>query len=383
MKIGIVGVGHTKFGNLTEDIGELMFKACTEALKDANTTIDKIDVIYIANFSSSFVNQCHLPALLAARLGINKEIIRVESACASGGIALKEAAFAILSGIRKTALVVGVEKMSSTPIEKTTYILASAAGPIEIQHGATFPSLYGLIARAHFNKYQTSERHLAEISVKNHLNATLNPLAHFHKEISVEDVLDSRAIASPLKLLDCSPISDGGAAVVLCNEEIASHVEDVVYIIGIGHDVESIYLMDRKDLTVMPAVINAAQKAYQMCNLTPENIDVAEVHDCFTIAELIEMEDLGFCDKGKAGEMINLGETKIGGRIPINTSGGLKAKGHPIGATGISQVIEIVKQLQGKAGKRQVKDAKVGLCCNIGGSGSTAVVSILSKLHKK
>lgn len=381
MRIGIVGTGHTKFGKLEQNIEELMLEATSQALKSAKIDIDQIDIIYIANLSSSFSSQCHLPAVLASSLGVNKEISRVESACASGGIAIKEAAIAISSGLYKTALVVGVEKMTETPIEATTTILASAASRAEIQHGATFPSLFALMAQRHFYKYGTTERDLANIAVKNHHNATLNPLAHFHKEISVDDVLNSRTIAFPLKLLDCSAISDGAAAVVMCQENIVQSlkVRDPIYLVGIGHNTDSIGIYDREDLTTIPSVNKAAQKAYAMSQLAPKDIDVAELHDCFTIAELIEMEELGFCARGQAAEMIAKGETLLSGQLPINPSGGLKAKGHPIGATGVSQVVEIVKQLQGKCEQRQVKKADIGLCCNIGGSGATAVINILSR----
>ncbi|MCX6809661.1 MAG: thiolase domain-containing protein [Candidatus Berkelbacteria bacterium] len=380
MKIGIVGTGHTKFGKSEQNIEELMLEATNQALLSAKTDIEKIDVIYVANLSSSFSHQCHLPAVLASALRVNKEIIRVESACASGGLAIKEAAIAIASGLYKTALVVGVEKMTETPIDETTAILASAASQTEIRHGATFPSLFALMAQRHFYKYHTTEKDLAQIALKNHHNAFLNPLAHFHKEVTVDDVLKSRVIASPLKLLDCSAISDGAAAVVMCSEETAPYFKsEPIYLIGIGHNTDFIGIYDREDLTQIPSVKKAAQKAYLMSGKFPKDIDVAELHDCFTIAELIEMEDLGFCDKGKAAEMIAKGETQLVGKLPINPSGGLKAKGHPIGATGVSQVVEIVKQLQGTCGKRQAKKADIGLTCNVGGSGATAIVNILSR----
>lgn len=380
MKIGIVGTGHTKFGRLEQSIDEIMFNVCVEVLKNAKTTIDDVDIIYIANFSSSFSNQCHLPAVLASKLGVKKEIVRIESACASGGVALKEAAIAILSGMYRTALVIGVEKMTDASIDKTTALLASAASQEEVKHGATFPSLYALMARSHFYEYGTTEKHLALISVKNHKHAMLNPNAQFHKEITFEDVLNSRIIASPLKLFDCAPISDGAAAVLLCKSENVSQFSDkAVYLIGFGHSTDSIELYNREKLTTMPAVINAAKQAYRMAGMEPKDIDCAELHDCFTIAELMQMEDLGFCRTGEATKMLEEGQTELNGSLPINTSGGLKAKGHPIGATGLSQIVEVVNQINGSCGERQVKNAKIGLCCNIGGSGSSAVVSIFSK----
>jgi len=380
MNISVVSTGHTKFGKATEDIGGLMLDVCNQTLNNAHANISMIDAIYISNLSSSFSNQCHLPAVLASKLGTNKEITRVESACASGSLAFKEAAIAILSGLYKTILVVGAEKMTDTPVDETTSILATAADKNEIKHGATFPSLYALMAQRHNYEYGTTEEHLAKIAVNNHKNAINNPVAQFQKEITIEDVLNSRIIASPLKLLDCSPISDGAAAVLLCDKEIAKQYTDSpVNLIGIGHDTDSISLFEREKLTTMSSVVRASKKAFKMCNLSPTDINVAEVHDCFTIAELIEIEDLGFCNKGKGKEMIDDGAIEINGTIPINPSGGLKAKGHPIGATGISQVVEIVKQLRCEADKRQVDNANVGLCCNVGGSGASAIVSIFSR----
>lgn len=380
MKVCVAGIGHTKFGKDVRDIGELMLDACIQTINAANTDTKAIDVVYISNFSSRFSCQSHLPAVLASKLGTNKEITRVESACASGGLALKEATIAILSGMYKTALVVGVEKMSDASTEEVTRALATAASETEVKHGATFPGLYALMAQHHFHEYGTREEHLAKIAVKNHKNAFHNQVAQFHKEITVEDVMKSKIIASPLKLLDCSPVSDGAAAVLLCASEIASQFTDTpVKLVGIGHDTFPVGLFERKKISTMPAVVEASRKAFKMCDLAPKDINVAELHDCFTIAELIEMEDLGFCEKGKGKEMIDNGETEIGGKIPVNPSGGLKAKGHPIGATGVSQVVEIVKQLRGEADKRQVKDAITGLCCNVGGSGASAIVSIFSR----
>ncbi|CEO88022.1 thiolase domain-containing protein [Syntrophaceticus schinkii] len=380
MRLAIVSTGHTKFGKLKQGIEELMLDVCNQALSKANTDIDAVDAIYISNFSSSFTGQCHLPAVLASKLGVDKEITRVESACASGGIALKEAAISILSGFYNTVLVIGVEKMCDTPIDQVTQILASAASQEEIKHGATFPSLYALMAQRHFYDFGTTEEHLAKIAVKNHKNALNNPLAQFHKEITVDDVLKSRVVASPLKLLDCSPVSDGAAAVLMTTEENAlKYTDSPVYYIGIGHDTGTIDLKSRETISTMPAVKKASAKAFAMCGLTPPDIDVAEVHDCFTISELLQIEDIGFCDKGMGKQMIEACRTDIDGDIPINPSGGLKAKGHPIGATGVSQVVEIATQLRGEAGKRQVRDAEYGLCCNIGGTGATAVVSIFSR----
>ena len=374
-----IGTGHTKFGKLNQNLKELLQEVTQEVLTNSNLSIDEIDAIIVANFSSGFVNQCHLPALLASILQTNKEIIRVESACATGAVAIKEATLYLQSGGYKNVMVVGVEKMTEVSVDKATQILATAGSPKELQHGATFPSLYALMAQAYFAKYKVGEKDLAKVAVKNHNNAFLNPLAHFHKKITMKSVLDSKIIASPLKLFDCSPLSDGAAAIILSTEKSAVKASfKPIRLTGFGHAVDKIELFKRQDLTSMPVVNLAAKKAFKMAGITAKDVDLAEVHDCFTIAELIEMEELGFVKKGDAVKWLKKGFTKIKGKLPINPSGGLKAKGHPIGATGVSQAVEIVKQLQGKAGKRQVRSAKVGLSCNVGGSGGSCVVTIFS-----
>ena len=355
-----------------------MLDASHQALGEVDA--QALDAIYISNFSSCFSGQCHLPAVLASKLGVGMEITRVESACASGGLALKEAALAILSGMYEKVLVVGAERMSVLPIETTTAVLTRAAGLQEARQGVTFPGLYALMARRHFHEYGTTEEHLARIAVKDHANALENPLAQFHKAITVDDVMRSRPVASPLKMLDCSPVSDGAAALLLCSPAVARQYSDEpVNLVGIGHDTEAVELYGRESLTTMPAVVKAARKAYDISGLKPEDMDMAEVHDCFTIAELIEVEDLGFAEKGNGKCFVDDGEGEIGGRIPINASGGLKAKGHPVGATGVSQAVETVRQLQGRADGVQIQGARTGLCCNVGGSGATAIVSIFSR----
>ena len=378
MKVSVVGTGHTRFGRDNRDIGELMLDASLQALGEVDA--QALDAIYISNFSSCFSGQCHLPAVLASKLGVGMEITRVESACASGGLALKEAALAILSGMYEKVLVVGAERMSALPIETTTAVLTRAAGLQEARQGVTFPGLYALMARRHFHEYGTTEEHLAKIAVKGHANAHDNPMAQFHKAITVDDVMRSRPVSSPLKMLDCSPVSDGAAALLLCSPDVArEYSDDPVNLVGIGHDTEAVELYGRESLTTMPAVVKAARKAYDISGLKPEDMDMAEVHDCFTIAELIEVEDLGFAEKGKGKCFVDDGEGEIGGRIPINASGGLKAKGHPVGATGVSQAVETVRQLQGRADGMQIQGARTGLCCNVGGSGATAIVSIFSR----
>jgi acetyl-CoA C-acetyltransferase len=275
-------------------------------------------------------------------------------------------------------MVGGVEKMTHRPTAEVTEYLAMASDyPFEQWNGMTFPGLYALMATAHMHQYGTTERHLALIAVKNHFHGSLNPKAHMQKEITLETALSSRVVAWPLKLYDCSLITDGASCLILTKPELARRFTDMpVDIVGSSQAGDTIGLYERKSLTSLAAAKAAAKKAYEMSQVGPEEIDIAEVHDCFTIAELIAYEDLDFCKPGQGGDLIEKGETKLGGRIPVNTSGGLKAKGHPVGATGTGQAYEIYLQLTGQAGKRQVKDAEIGLTHNVGGSGATATVHI-------
>ncbi len=375
MDIFAIGTGHTKFGVLKDSSDDLIYYAAKEALDNANIEFVDCDAVIVANFSSQFLKQSHTPARVAS-LFSKSEITRVESACASGALAVKEAIIYIKSGLYKTVLVVGFEKMSTVTTDEASGILMQAASKEEYDLGLTFPSLFALMARAHFEKYKSSERDLAKIAVKNHKNAFNNELAHFHKNISVDDVLNSKPIAPPIKLLDSSPISDGAAAIVLTSRKDKSRLKSKI--LSFGHVTEGIELTKRTELYKMPAVALAAKKAYEGAGILPRDISFAEVHDCFTIAELIQIEELGFSRAGEGKKLISNGSIEISGKIPINASGGLKAKGHPIGATGVSQIVEVVRQFEGKAKKRQLKNVKYGLTCNIGGIGSTALVTILA-----
>jgi acetyl-CoA C-acetyltransferase len=278
-------------------------------------------------------------------------------------------------------MVGGVEKMTHRPTAEVTEYLAMASDyPFEQWHGMTFPGLYALMATAHMHAYGTTERHLAMIGVKNHYHGSLNPKAHMQKEITLEAALSARMVAWPLKLYDCSLITDGASCLILTKPELAKKFTDMpVQIVGSGQASDTIGLHERKSLTSVTAAKVAAKKAYEMAGVKPGDMDLAEVHDCFTIAELIAYEDLGFCKPGEGGRLIESGETRLGGRIPVNTSGGLKAKGHPVGATGTGQGYEIYLQLTGQAEKRQVKDAEIGLTHNVGGSGATATVHIYKR----
>jgi acetyl-CoA C-acetyltransferase len=277
-------------------------------------------------------------------------------------------------------LVSGIEKMTDVTTDGATFALATAADQeYEVYHGVTFPGLYAMMAKAHMHKYGTTREQIAQVAVKNHQHGSMNPLAQFPQKITIENVLNSVLIADPLRILDCSPITDGAAAAILVPLELAKQIskKPPVKIIGSGHATDTIALHSRDSLTEIKATELAGQRAYKMANKKPEDIDLVEVHDCFTIAELCAIEALGFVEKGKSGKATEDGMTALGGKIPVNTSGGLKSKGHPVGATGVAQIVEIVKQLRGEADKRQVKDAKVGLAQNMGGSGGSTLVHIM------
>lgn len=380
--VAVIGVGMTKWGELWEkSLRTIFVETALLALDDAG--VDKIDSMYVGSMSSGlFVGQEHIASLLADYLGqAPVPSARVETACASGGLALRLGFMEVASGMSDVVLVSGIEKMTDVSGYEATYALGTAADQeYEGYHGITFPGLYALIARAHMEKYGTTREQLALVAVKNHLNGSKNPLAQYPFKITVDSVLNSVMVADPLRILDCSPITDGAAAVILCPIEMARKInKPVVKIIGSGHATDSIALSSRKDITWLEATYQAGKRAYAMANKKPKDIDILEVHDCFTIAEICVIEALGIVEKGKGGEAAENEITYLEGKIPVNTSGGLKAKGHPVGATGVAQVIEIVKQLRGEAGKRQVKDSRIGMAQNMGGSGGSTVVHIFEK----
>ncbi len=383
MKVAIIGIGATEFGeNWDKNLRQLAIEAGTKAIIDAGIRGRDLDAIYLGNMSAGrFVGQEHVAALVSGELGLSIPALRIEGACASGGLALRQGLFSILSGQHDIVLVGGAEKMTDLMTDGVTSSLMGAADQEwEAYYGVTFPSLYAMIARRHMFEFGTTREQLAKVAVKNHHNGTLNPIAQFKKEITVKQVLNSPMVADPLTLFDCSPITDGAAALILCKEEWAKkYVDDPVYIIGSGQASDTLALHDRRSLTTLDATFKAAKEAYKQAGITVKDVDVAEVHDCFTIAEIVATEDLGFCKKGYGGKLLDEGTTEIGGSIPVNTSGGLKAVGHPVGATGVKQAVEIMLQLRGKAGKRQVKNAKIGLTHNVGGSGGTSVVHIFSR----
>ncbi|MFH1431895.1 MAG: thiolase domain-containing protein [archaeon] len=384
MRVAVIGVGLTKFGELwNKSLRDIALEAGIKAIQDANIAAKDINAMFIGNMSAGrFSGQEHLGALVADQVGLNIPSTRVEGACASGSLALREGLASIMSGMSDVVLVGGAEKMTDISTEfATTGLMGAADEEWEGFHGLTFPGLYALMARRHMHDFGTTREQLACVAVKNHHHATMNKdVAQYPFEISVDQVLNSAMISDPLTLLDCSPLTDGGAAVILCREDLAKKYTDTpIYITGSGQASDTLALHDRSSITGVKAAVLASKVAYKMAGVSVKDINVCEVHDCFTIAEIMATEDLGFAKKGEGGKFIEDGNTKLGGKIPINTSGGLKACGHPVGATGIKQACEIVTQLRGNAGKRQVGGAEIGMTHNVGGSGATCVVNIFRR----
>jgi acetyl-CoA C-acetyltransferase len=385
-EVAIVGIGCTKFGEMwNKSFRDLFIEAGLMALMDAEVSGAQIEALYGGNMSAGmFLEQEHIGALIADYSGLTTNNIpstRVEAACASGGLALRSGIIAVASGYHDVVISAGIEKMTDVGAEKAMDALASAADrEWEAEVGATFPGLYAMMARAHMHELGTTREQLAQVAVKNHYHGSMNPRAQFRNKITIDTVINSPLVADPLRLFDCSPITDGAAAVVLVPAERAKEFTDTpIYVKAAAQASDTISLHDRRSLTSIDATTIAADRAFKMARLQRSQIDVAEVHDCFTIAEIMAIEDLGFFEKGAGGPATLAGDTAIGGKIPINTSGGLKACGHPVGATGIKQAVEIVEQLRGDAGKRQVDGAEVGLTHNVGGTGGTVVVHILTR----
>ncbi len=378
-EVAVIGIGMTKFGELwTKSIRDIFVESALKAIDDAG--VDHIDSMYVGTMTSGlFVGQEHIGALMADYLGVAPiPAVRVESACASGGFAFRQAFLDVASGMSDIVLAGGVEKM--TDGADVTYALSTAADQeYECYQGITFPGLYAMIANAYFHRYGATRKHLAMVAVKNHKNGALNPNAQFPSEITIDDVLNATMVADPITMMDSSPVSDGAASVIVTTTEIAKKLgKPIVRVIGSGAGTDTIALHQRQDILSLNAIRTAGERAFKMAGIKPADVNCAEVHDCFTIAELCIMEELGFCERGKAYLMVEKGETQLTGKIPINTSGGLKSKGHPVGATGIAQIVEVVEQLRGNAGKRQVKNAKIGLTQNMGGSGASSVVHIFT-----
>jgi len=383
MRVAVIGVGCSKFGELWEmGFRDIMISAGVEALEDANLEGKEIDAIYVGNMSAGrYVGQEHIASLIADYSGLadlHIPCVRVEAGDASGGVALRQAYMAVASGMHDVVIAAGAEKVTDVP--NAVEILSSCADvEWEVFNGANLPALYAMIARMHMRRYGTKEEDLAMVSVKNHKNATLNPKAMFRREIDLETALNSPYVAEPLRLFDCSPICDGASVVILASEDVARKYTDTpIYIEACTQASDYLALQSRRDITTMDSVVQASRQAYKIAGIDPKDVDVVEVHDSFTIAEIIAYEDLGFVEKGRGAELVREGVTMLDGEIPVNPSGGLKAFGHAVGATGIRQAVEIVLQLRGDAGKRQV-DAERGLSLNVGGTGGTAVVTVFSR----
>jgi len=359
--------------------GELWDKSLPDLIKEAMEQViaradqaklapENIEAVFIANKAGgSFTGQRHLNALASSFLSHQPPAIRVEGACASGGLAVMAAVDALLSGRYETVLVVGAEKMSDLSASETTEILASAAD-MEAEYGSTFPALYALLADAHMREFGTTREQLSAVAVKNHRQAMTNPQAQYHREFTLDQVSTSTPVADPLRLLDCSPITDGAAAIILTTKKIPHKP----IIIGRGHAQDSLDLAGRSSLTTLAATVKAAQQAYTEAGAKPSELEAAEVHDCFTIAEILAIEDLGFVEKGQGGVATLAGDLPV----KINLSGGLKACGHPVGATGVKQVAYM-------AGLIESGQYQLGLTHNVGGSGATAVVHIIAAPDRK
>lgn len=410
--VALVGAGMTKFGAFPEKTSRDLFVEAYLEMKhavDNRFDPERIEALYVGNFSSDqFEKQSHIAPILASWIGISPvPAVRIEDACASGGVALRQAAIAISSGAYDVVLVGGVEKMTDLHIAAVTEVLATAADTqFEIPPGFTFPGFYAAMATAYMAEYNAEREAFFHVSMKNHNNGALNDKAQFGQTLKsimeskiaravqkglpapewkdeIEFLQDPKAnpnIAWPITLFDCSPVSDGGAVALLVAEDIAKEFTDTpLYLIGSGQASDGA-LPDRENLFNIPAAKDAGRQAYEMAGLEPKDIDLAEVHDCFTIAEIMAIEDLGFFPPGEGWKAEMDGKTARDGECPINTSGGLKSKGHPVGASGIGQVNEIWKQLQGIAGKRQlIGDPRIGLTHNVGGTGQTCVVNIFER----
>jgi len=400
-KVAIVGVGHTKFGKLQKSLLDILSDASLKALEDSNTGDKDFDSVYVGAMSpAAFNNISGVASALVDRMSLLPAAAdHIKNGPASGGSAVKAGFQAIASGMSDLVLVVGGEKMThiKTPGYVTSNVATLTHPEAERRHGVSLPSFAGLLTRAYLEKYDAKLEWISDIAIKNHKNGALNPNAHFQRTLesfmesainkgkgvwdNVHDFLkDDKTnpiIADPLRLFHVCPISDGAAALVLCNAEKAKEYCDTpILISGIGQATDTQIVFEREELTVLKALRICSDKAYKMARKTPKDIDVAELHDAFEILEAVQSEDIGFFDKGDGAKAAHEGQTKIGGKIPINPSGGLKARGHPLGATGVAQVVELVWQLRGEAGKRQVNGAKTGITCNFGGFGNN-IISIL------
>ncbi len=388
-KVAVIGVGNSKFGNRQDvNVTELAFEAVKPAMEDAGITPKDIEFVAVGSAGAGAWYEEALPAVITAEYcGLTGAgLVRCEAACASGSAAVFTVYSAIASGQIDIGMAIGLEKMREVDTPTVVEFIGRAGYYLWEFHnfGMTFPAYYAMHATAHMAKYGTTEEDLALVAVKNHKYAAMNPVAHFQKEITIDEALSSYPVAWPLKLYDCCPVTDGAAAVILASEEKVKElkIDTPVWIESIGYSSGTGNLSRRDTYVGLKSSVIAAQKAYKKAGVGPEDIEVATVHDCFTIAEIMAYEDLGFCKKGEGPKLLREGQTEIGGKIPVNVDGGLKAKGHPIGATGCSMVYELTKQLREEAEKRQRQvplKNYIALAHNVGGTGHYCYVTILRR----
>ncbi len=381
-RVAVIGVGVTKFGKHERTSAELFAEAAADALADAGLPAARIQALYYGNVvGGETEHQLHTGPQAASLLGLGTiPTTRVENACASSHTAFRHAVMEIAAGVSDVVLVGGGERVLNVPTaDSTEYFAYCSDASWEQPLGLTFPGVFALVARAHMAKYGTTEAQMAAVAVKNHRHGALNPKAQFQKEITLEQVLKSAYVADPLKLYDCCPFTDGGAAVVLASEDVARTTRKPVRVLATAAASDWMLLGDKRDLSRVAATERAAAGAYAQAGLTPRDVDVVELHDCFTIAEIVATEGLGLFEPGAGGIAAERGQTSLGGQVPVNPSGGLKAKGHPIGATGAAQIAEIVTQLRGEAGPRQVDGARTGLTHTLGGNTATVLVSLFGR----
>ncbi|MEM2666920.1 MAG: thiolase domain-containing protein [Candidatus Bathyarchaeia archaeon] len=388
-KVAVIGVGSSKFGVRNDvNVAELAFEAFKPSVEDAGITPKDIEFVAVGSTGAGAWYEELLPAVVSAEYcGLTGAgLVRCEAACASGSAAFTTAYWAVASGQAEIALALGVEKMREIDTPTMMEWIGRAGYYLWEFHnfGVTFPAYYALYATAHMARFGTTEEDLALVAVKNHKYASMNPIAHLQNRITVDDVLSSMVIAAPLKLFDCCPVTDGAASIILASEEKVKElkIDTPVWVAGIGYASGTANLSKRLDYVGLEATVSASQMAYKMAKISPDQLDVAVVHDCFTIAEIMAYEDLGFCKKGEGAKLIREGQTEIGGKIPVNVDGGLKAKGHPIGATGCSMIYELTKQLREEAvekGRQAPMKNYIALAHNVGGTGHYCYVTILRR----
>ena len=380
-RVAIIGASMTQFGDRDAWVRELLAEAGDAALDDAGVDGSDVDHLYVSNMASGeFEGQTGVPNALAQDLNaLPAYTQRVDQTSASGGAGIYAAWQSVASGASDLTMLVGGEKMTHETTGEATDVIASLTHPVEYKQGVTLPSFAGLTARKYLDEYDAPRESLGKVAVKNHQNGVDNPHAQFRKAVDLETVLESPIVADPLRLYDFCPITDGSAALVFCPESVArEYTDDYVVVSGVGGATDTHVVHERDDPTTMGGVVESSNVAYEMADRGPEDVDVAELHDMFTILEFLQSEDLGFFEKGEGWKAVEEGVTDRDGDLPINTSGGLKSKGHPLGASGVAQAYELYVQLLGDAGERQV-DAEVGLACNVGGFGNCVTTTILEQ----